>query len=117
MILALLVVVRLIGWLRLDYGPLNNPLGWLAVASLIIMPILVIVLPRFTKEKPDRLLLLRLSISEVPFLLTFISVMSEGPQQLVGPAFLESAALVIFSMRSAKNAARRHQPSVPPRPA
>jgi hypothetical protein len=105
-VLALLLIVDVLGRLELDYGPLNVA-GYLTMVDWGVATVIVSLIPRWTQQSPEQLLLLRWAIAETPFLMAFVSVMSGGPQWLIGQSFLLTTLLLIFSMKSAKNSEQR----------
>lgn len=73
-VLALLLVIDLLGRLDLDHGPLNVA-GYITMVAWVVATMIVLLIPRWTQQSPEQLLLLRWSIAETPFLLAFVSVM------------------------------------------
>lgn len=103
----MLAILETLIWIKPETGP-NNVLGWLTLAMLVYTPLLVATVPRFTRQTSEHSVVLRWSLAYSPFLMAFVCVMSEGPEWPLGPSFIETSALVIFSMVVARRA--REQP-------
>lgn len=82
----------------------GDPLGWVAAASLVVVPVTVALMPRLLKDGADAVLIPRWSLAYTPFVLAFGSYADGGAEWLAGPAFIEGVAIVILSMRAARKA-------------
>lgn len=99
--LPMLAVLQTVIWIDPPTGP-TSVVAWIAMASWIYAPLAVVTVPRFTKQSDEHSVVLRWSLAYSPFLMGFVCVMSEGPEWPLGPGFLVTGALLIYSMVAAR---------------
>jgi hypothetical protein len=99
--IPMLLILQFLIFIKPPTGA-TNVVAWIGLASCLYTPAIVVTVPRFTKQSQEHSVWLRWSLAYSPFLFGFVSVMSKGAEWPLGPGFLVTGALLIFSMVTAR---------------